>query len=831
MNFIPERYRDLAAYGVILLAVILFFADALFGGKTFLGESDNVAFFSFIPYLDQAKQSGEFPLWVPYIFSGMPSLASFLAAGERGWDIVAQILFAIPRTLGEVMNNDTARIGLWYSIYGWGVYTLMRAKKHLRGVSIFSALGAVFSTFVIVWIMIGHSTKPVSLATLPWILLALERLRERFSLLNLFILTLPLIVLVSATHPQMMFYIGCGLAIYMLVELVHRLITKDGAMDVLKSAGALAVAGGLALATHADMFLATREYTPYSTRGSAPLVQNTSNQQDRSGGNDYEYATNWSFSPEEMMTFLVPNYYGFGKTKDERGRMEMTYWGQMPFTDAANYMGIGILMLALVGAWANRRDPFVVFLIVVSVFSLLLSFGKNFPILYDIFYNLVPSFNKFRAPSIALCLLQFAVPVLAGYGLTSIIGWSTKATAQQKKTGLALLGGAAAFFIVGVIYTNTFESSYKRSIGEAYMAKMPDRVTDPSQLPDEMTSKLFDSMQSDWMVTGLLAIGFGLLAFLTIRGTIKPGLSTSALIVLLIIDLWRVDKRPYEPSKAKIEQTTFRRTDVVDFLKQDKGAFRIADLSRNAPNAWAYHFIENVHGYSSAKLRVYQDMLDIAGVSPGSKPMPGNSLIVNPFMWNLLNVKYIVADQPIYQNVPPAFTSQQTGQLVYDNPMALPRAWFVDSTVVGTSDRVVLEAMRDAAFNPRQRAYVSKAVNGVVAADSTASVRITGRGNQHLAFDVKASGDNFLVVSEVYYPEWHAYVDGKEVEIVRTNTLLRGVRIPAGSHTLEFRFISPAFESGRTISMAANGIILAIGALGLLLTLRDRKRIATGKAA
>jgi len=108
---------------------------------------------------------------------------------------------------------------------------------------------------------------------------------------------------------------------------------------------------------------------------------------------------------------------------------------------------------------------------------------------------------------------------------------------------------------------------------------------------------------------------------------------------------------------------------------------------------------------------------------------------------------------------------------------------------------------------------------------------MTGRGNQHLAFNVKASGNNFLVVSEVYYPEWHAYVDGKEVEIVRTNTLLRGVRIPAGSHTLEFRFISPAFERGRTVSMAANGIILAIGALGLLLALRDRKRIVTGKTA
>ena len=272
---------NIAAYGAILLSVIVFFADALFGGKNFLSDGDNVAFYSFVPYLNAAKQSGEFPLWMPYIFSGMPSLASFLAAGDRTWDFIGGMIFSLPRALGDLFGNDTARLAMWYTIYGWGVYTLMRVKGHLRTVSVFSALGAIFSTFVIVWIMIGHSTKPVSLATLPWILLALERLRERFTLANLFLLILPLIVLVTATHPQMMFYIGCGTALYLLVELVTRTITKNGWMNVLKAGGGLAIAGAIALGTHADMFMATREYTPQSTRGSAPLVQSDKNQVDQ----------------------------------------------------------------------------------------------------------------------------------------------------------------------------------------------------------------------------------------------------------------------------------------------------------------------------------------------------------------------------------------------------------------------------------------------------------------------------------------------------------------------------------------------------------------------
>ena len=188
-GFIPEKYRDLAAWGAILLFVVVFFADALFTGKNFLSEGDNIAFYSFIPYLDAANESGEFPLWVPYIFSGMPSLASFLAAGERSWDFISMLLFAFPRLIGDLLGNDTGRLATWYTIYGWGVYTLMRVKNHSRMVGVFSSVAAIFATFVIVWIMIGHSTKPVSLATLPWILLALERLREKFSLLNVFLLT------------------------------------------------------------------------------------------------------------------------------------------------------------------------------------------------------------------------------------------------------------------------------------------------------------------------------------------------------------------------------------------------------------------------------------------------------------------------------------------------------------------------------------------------------------------------------------------------------------------------------------------------------------------
>lgn len=812
--FIPVRYRDWLAYALILIAVFAFFGDAIFGGKNFLGESDNVAFWSFIPYLEQAKQGGEFPLWVPYIFGGMPSMASFLAAGDRSWDFMAGIIFAVPRLIGEVFSNDTARMAMWYVIYGWGMYSLMRLKDHRRIVALFTAYAAVFSTFIIVWIMIGHNSKPVAFASFPWLLLALERMRRQASLLNAFLLILPMLVMVSSTHPQMMFYLACATVLYMLVEVIHRTITRHNPTGVLVAVGALAIATGLALATHADFFLASRDYTPYSTRGSAPISQSANNAQDQTGGNDYQYATNWSFSPGETITFLVPNYYGFGKLKadSKSDRVEHLYWGQMPFTDAANYMGIGVFFLAIVGFAKYRRDPFVLFLGALGLFSLLLSFGKNAPFLYDLFYNYIPVFNKFRAPAMALALLQFAVPVLAGYGLTWFVDVAGRASAHEKKTAFVFGGVAAAFLLVGLLYAGVAESAYKTSVAEAFVAK--GQVESIAQFPSAYANKIFDLMKSDWQATGLIALLYGGLVMLMVVGRLKPRIALPLLLVLTLFDLWRVAKRPYSPEKTSPEKTVFATTDVVRFLKNDPSTFRIADLSRTPPNAWAYHFLEHVHGYSSAKLRIYQDLLDEAGKG-------GGSAIANPFLWDMLNVKYIIADQPIYQGVRPDFTSQQTRQLVYVNPSAMPRAWFVDSTARSTP-RYILKHLHDADFDLSSLAWVES--NDISTEPATGStIELKERGNHLLRFEVNAVGNNFAVISEPFYPEWHAFLNGNEVPMYRTNYVLRGVSVPPGKHTLEFRYISRGFETGRTLSWFANGIVLALGVGGVLIERRRRK--------
>lgn len=796
-----ERRTTLIAVATLAVLVAVFLWKGIFGGS--FVSSDSLSSESFKPYLEQVSKRGEFPLWVSYIFSGMPGYGALLVTGDRWWDLVSVVVFGIAKAIGSVFGSDTARIAFWYVLYGAGIFVLLRRKDHVPLVALLASIAAVFSTFVIVWVMIGHLTKPVALAMFPWILLGLESLRERWNLAHALLLIVAVHVLIESTHLQMVFYGVCTFALYLLFELVGRLLRRESVVGVLRAGGVLALAAALSFGMAADRYLTTLEYTPYSTRGTVPIKLRTapdSAQQHKLDGNDYEYATNWSFSPEETITFLIPSYYGFGKL-DYRGPLTggrttkiMAYWGQMPFTDAANYMGILVLMLAIVGAWLYRRDVFVQFLVVLGVFSLVLSFGKNMPLLYDLFYYHVPLFNKFRAPSMALAMLQFAVPILAAYGLRGI------AEEQSDRLVRTLVTIAAVWLVLGLIVPPIIESSFLQSVQQSqqlaqYSADV--RIT--------LARFVYGEMRSDWIAGGIvLLLGTGAI-WLWRRGTLRPHWALLLLAALTTFDLWRVGYRPMEVTKGDAVARTFQRYDYVDFLRRDTSVYRIADFGAlPVPNAAAYYGLENIHGYHSAKMRVYQDLMDEAGNG-------GGSVIANPFLWNLLGVKYVLADRPMMQSEP-VFRST-TGALVYANPAALPRAFFVRHAV-RARDVDILERLRKGDFDPRNTMFVEEALaTATVPPDSGAKVELVERSFHWQRYRVRATGTNALFVSEVYYPvSWKAYIDGVETPVYKANFAFRAVVIPPGEHTLEFRFVSPAFERGKTISMASTAVVLLLAA-------------------
>lgn len=844
--------KKLSSKTIDIIFIVLIFASVyIFLGKAIgsggFNASDNLASYSFENYLDKAKKDGEFPLWVPYIFSGMPSYSAMLTTGDRWWDFAYKLVFGLALLFKELFNSDTARISFWYALYGAGIYWLMRSKNKEPAVAFFSAFAAIFSTAVITWVMIGHNTKPIVLACLPFTFIFIEKLREKFSLIYSVLLVLSLHTMLEAGHVQMIFYSSLALGIYLIFELISRLISKKAPMGVLKVAGYLIVAGFLALLMSSDRYYSVTDYTPYSTRGSAPLINEGTNTKDESGGNTYEYATMWSFSPGEMMGFVVPNYFGFGKLKydvennsgkilaqmalQDHDHKIPTYWGQKPIEDSAPYMGILIFFLALFGIFTNRKNVFVQFLAFLSLFALILSFGYTLPILYDFFFYNVPMFNKFRAPSMILALVHFAFPILAGYGLSSIISWSKNGiTKEQRKKVNYLLIGIGAFFLIGLIYNFGFESNYKSTVANSnfvttrILPQLPEQYH--SEFKTEYSDFVWSEMMSDWYANAFMLLIAGGLIFMFVTKRIKKPILLTGLILILVIDLWRVDSRPMDIQDVSLTDKVFSQKDWINYIKQDKNEkFRVADFVSPTPNATAYWLIENVNGYHSAKLRVYQDMLDVT--SGGS-----TSNVTNPFVWNLLNVKYIIDSRQI-PGMQPVFQSRQEQAYVYLNPGFMPRAFFVDSVAV-EKPLNILNKMKynpgvNQNFDPKKIVYLENKIDKQIdPIGEGATAKITDYRNEDIKIKVTATGTNFLLLSEIYYPEWKAYIDGKETDIIKSNYFMRGIVVPTGNHNIELKFISHKFQVGKTASLTTNIIVMLVlfTALFMLWKENDKKKKA-----
>jgi hypothetical protein len=820
---IPEKYQDITFILILTLAVFIFFAGAIAGGG--FNEFDNVSSLSFVPYLQKAAADGHYPLWVPYIFSGMPGYAALLVTGERMWDIVPWLFFAFSGFFKTLFGNDTARIAIYYSIYAAGIYLFMRYKKQERVIAFLSAFAAVFSTWVITWVMIGHNTKPVVLALFPFVFLFMEKLREKFSLLYAVLLIFAVHLMFEGGHLQMIFYGGIAFALYLIFEFISRLVKKTEPLKIVRVAGLLVIAAGFSYLMSADRYFSVQEYTPYSTRGSAPIMKTANQHQTDKGGNDYEYATMWSYSPMESWTFLVPGYFGHGLMKwapegapEDNAQLISTYWGSKETEDSPPYMGILVLALAVLGFVFYRKDTFVQFLLVLIVFAWLLGMGKNLSVVYNIFYYNFPNFNKFRAPSMAFVLIHFAVPLLAGYGLAGIFKMRKEFPKVDMKPLKYFLYASGGFLALGLVFITLFKDSYISAVSNSRTFKSLAQNANPQILTD-LQNFVWSVMVSDWMIGGVILVLGGVLFYMFVQGKLSKAALIVSLLVLFAFDLWHVDYRRMNVAEESVQEEVFqRKADVYNYIKQDKDIYRVADFSSNPANIPAYFLVENINGYHAAKLRVYQDVLDVAQQNSST------SYLFNPFLWNILNVKFIITNRPFGEGFQPIYTSQISGDYVYLNSTGLPRAFFVKKAEKAKQIDI-LKHLKEGDFNPLETVWIEKDLSQTVEPyDSTVNVKILEHENEYIKIEADASGNNFLFISEVYYPVgWKAYIDGNETPIIKSNYAFRGVIVPKGKHTIEMKFTSSAFEQGKTISIILNiAMVLALVA-GVFFEKRKKK--------
>lgn len=796
-NFLP-----LTILGVLLL---IFFHEVAFGGKTLL-SSDKLNSISVSTFIKDALGRGIFPLWCPYLFGGMPSFASLMSAPFV--DII-NTLFWFIRKVTDV--PDFYRIFLNYFLFGLFTYILLMRKTGVRFVALFAALAMVFQPSVIGFAAFGHNSKLGVAVLIPVIFLLLEELVEKRQLRYFGLLGLAVGIQLLRAHTQMSYYTFMMIGLYLLYWGIASTVKKQAISQIFKSIGLVVLALALGVAVSSWLYLPVQEYSQYSIRGGAK-------------GLDYGYATQWSFSLPEIMTFLVPSFMGFGG---------QTYWGQMPFTAFPLYMGIVTIFLAGLG-FVLKRDRTMIFFALMGFGALLISFGKDLPILYGPLFEFLPFFNKFRVPNMILILLQFSMVVLAALGLNALHNIKEKAVKQKVKKYIYIFGGVCGLLTLFFLLSKS-----------TYLGWVSDSIKNLPAPAQEAAYQqtLFDAIKMLFIVaaSGALVISY-------LNNRIKINACGAAMIALLIIDLWWVDFKLVDPKPKVNKKNYFVETDAVKFLKKQKEPFRIFPVVDDKPANWyMYHKIQNVKGYHAAKIKLYQTFLENTGLEARNRfglppflskylevvmkegkqslqQVPANLIAPERFKMDnaiidMLNVKYLISYYPIPDE---RFKQVLNGQpFVFENTKVLPRAYFVDSVRVINDEMEFYKLMKSGDFNPAQEAVLEETPEFEIVPSDKNQVEITSYDIHEIKLKAEVAEPALMVLSEIYYPAgWKAFVNGTETKIYKTNAILRSIFLERGSHEIEFIFKSTALKMGLWITFSSLFILLGI----LVYSWRFKKR-------
>jgi hypothetical protein len=818
-EFIPQKYHVPAVILVIFILFLIFLNPLYFAGKTFQA-GDIVTSQSLKPYVE--NHGAGYTLWDPYIFCGMPAYA--LGLSFKWFNLIYVLIASVKEVFVKIFTVEYSQWTLYLIILGINSFFLVKYLTKNILVGLFSGVATAFSTGIIVFLFIGHVTKLQALAFYPLFFLILLKFQNKIRLLDILILIIALQISIQSFHAQIIFYTLFAVTVYYIYFFVRALVKKetDNRNKILKSAAVFIVSLIIALLIQSDNITQIYEYTPYSTRGTESILDKTSGKVEQNTTDYYRYHTDWSFSPEEVLTMIVPSYFGFGYsyyngplTNNQPVRVN-TYIGQMPYVDVAvGYMGIIVLVLALFGIFTRWKDPFVQFLTILSGIALIISFGKNFPVLFDLlFYNL-PGFNKFRVPSMILVLVQVSVPVLAGLGLMRIISLRNENNEKLKKMikNLALI--FSVVFVLSLLLNGAVTGWFAERVNE-YAASIQQSQPRMAQQFNALAEYSAGMFSGDLLfVFAFLSITFwSAVGYLNMR--ISGDVLVVLVIVLTIIDLWRIDARGEDYISNPEVKNLFTQPDYITAIKNqnDKQPFRILNLKQdgsygafnNNANFNAYFLLEDFYGYSAIKPRGYQDIIDVVGPA-------------NPTLWRMLNVKYIITDKPV--SAPGFSLIEKTDKsVVYKNDNALPRVYFVDS--VKTEEGMpLLNNIKNSTFDPKKVAFTNEKIN-VDPADSSVYAKTVDYKDEHITVDANASGNNFLFLGDTYLPYgWKATIDGKSTEIYKADYNFMGIVVPKGKHVVEFAYAPASFYISKYIVLILSSLVLLVLIFALIIKRRN----------
>jgi hypothetical protein len=616
-KYIPAKYQIAVLAVIILLLFLYFFSPLYFDGKTFQ-SGDIVTSKSATTYID--NHTGEFTLWNPYVFGGMPAYA--IAVGYKWFNFIYAIVEGARTLFSSPFAVDYAKWTFYLLALAYTMFAFFYLQTKNKLVSLLVSIATAFSTGLIVFLFIGHVTKLTALWVFPILLLLLFNFHKRIKFLEVLILIFFMDALFLGWHVQIIFYIFFAVVIYFIYFFLRSLKQKDSHLNkqLLKSVGIFVLAVIVALLIQSDNLTQIYEYTPYSTRGTESILEKETGATQQSESDFYQYATNWSFSPGEVLTFIIPSYYGFGKSTyqgplSQNQPVEVnTYFGQMPFVDVAMYMGVIIFFLALFAIVIDWKNPLVRFLTILSLIALVISFGRTLPVLYDLMFYYFPFFDKFRVPSMILVLVQLSFPILAGLGIVKIISLRNEKNKKLEsliRNSMFVFGG---LFVLGLLLSSPIKEWFIgriTSAGQQYSRLQP--------LHDYMANMFLADFRLAMLFTGLTFA----LAYAYIKSKLSADILVIAICLIVVIDLFRINYRGETFAENTNIEQLFEKPDYIHAIEDtgDKSVYRVLNLKQDGSigslnqnsNFLSYFLKYDIYGYSGIKPRAIQDYYDVLG--------------------------------------------------------------------------------------------------------------------------------------------------------------------------------------------------------------------------
>jgi hypothetical protein len=791
------------------ISLAYFIPDVLEGKK--LSQHDIVQFKGMSKEIvDYRTKYGEEPLWTNSTFGGMPA---YLISTKYKSNVL--------RFVHRIFILNNFRPVCFIFLYLMGAYIALLLFGVSPWLCFTGAIAYAFSSYFFIIILAGHVSKVLALGYMPPIIAGVYIAFRGRVILGSIIAGIFLGLQIIVNHLQITYYTLLIILILGIIELYNSILNKS-VNSFLKPLPWLILFMLLAIGVNFSTLYTTYEYSKYSIRGKSELSVNAEN---KTSGLDRDYATQYSYGIDETLTLLIPNFMGgsssgtlktnsttYNYIKNNYGASEARkfinavplYWGKQIQTAGPVYIGAVIVFLFILGLFIVKGTV-KWWLFAVTIISILLSWGHHFSVLTNFMLDYFPGYNKFRSVSMTLIMAEFAMPMLAIITLKEIINGDLPRKEFFKALKYSFFGLIALLFLVMLI-SGSFNMS--APMDEQLRSQGLDGLVDAIQ-KDRLALLRSDAFRSlVFICLAALSVYFAYLKRL------KFNVFVVLLSLLLLADMWPVNKR-YLNSKAfvskKEDKNPFTATTADRIILTDKDPdFRVLNLTvsplQDGSTSW---FHKSLGGYHGAKMRRYQELYDhyiqneimdlITTLQKRPLPEALDSTLATSTALNMMNTRYIIYNT----EAPPIVNRNKLGN-----------AWFVHSIrTVGNADEEIADL---AGLSLRNEAIVDKRfseyLKGVpIVPDTSGRILLTEYRPNDLKYVSNASSEQFAVFSEIYYDKgWQAYIDGNPAPHFRANYILRAMKIPAGNHTIEFKFHPKSYFMGEKISLASSFILVLL---------------------